>query len=169
MRIFAGFGYHDRDKWVKEMVFPMIEAFGAEVLSGEEIYGQRLSEGVKRKIAHADALIGFLTRRGDPADAGIWDTHRWVTDELAVAMKARLRLLVLEVREKGVSDQGGILGDRQRIEYDEVTPDRCPIELVKAIGGWHEGACNRGTFGLTRVRWTLSRPGLLEAAGSRTQ
>ena len=37
MRIFVAYGYNDRDKWIEKMVFPVIEAFGAEVETGELI------------------------------------------------------------------------------------------------------------------------------------
>jgi hypothetical protein len=39
MRIFVGFGYNERDRWIRDMVFPLIPAFGDEVVTGEEAYG----------------------------------------------------------------------------------------------------------------------------------
>ncbi|MVM34150.1 hypothetical protein GO755_29220 [Spirosoma sp. HMF4905] len=134
MKIFVAFGYNDRDKWIPELVFPVIKAFGHDVISGEDIQGQILSEAVAGNIRRSDALIAFLTRRGDKAENGIWPTHRWVTDELSVAIESRR--LVVEVRETGVDSQGGIAGDRQRIEYDESRRDRFLVELVKTIGSW---------------------------------
>jgi len=47
---------------------------------------------------------------------------------------------VIEVREADVDAQGGIAGDRQRISYDEKSRDKCLVEIVKAIGGWHRGS-----------------------------
>lgn len=133
MKIFVGYGYQERDQWIKALVFPIIEAFGSEVISGKEVHGQIISEAIRNKIRRCDALIAFLTRR-DRSDGG-WNTHRWVSDELATALAYDLR--VLEVREVGVAGQGGIAGDRQRIEYDEKNRDRCLVELAKAIGQWH--------------------------------
>lgn len=162
MRIFVGFGFNERDKWVKEMVFPIIKAFDAEVLTGEEIYGEVLTEGVRNEIARADAVIGFRTRRGEPNAEGIWDTHRWVSDELLLGQERGLS--VLEVREKGVSTQNGALGDRQRIDYEEGKRDVCLVELVKAIGNWHKGGSVR--FQLLPQEFSneifpyLSNPGL---------
>jgi hypothetical protein len=138
MKIFVGFGYNDRDLWVKNMVIPVVEAFDVEVLTGEEIYGEELTEGVRETIKKADAVIGFLTRRGAPSSEGVWDTHRWVSDELLFAKTCGLK--VLEVRETGVNSQGGMLGDLQRITYDENKLAECIVELVKAIGKWRRGA-----------------------------
>ena len=55
--------------------------------------------------------MAFLTRRDDPDVDGVYRTHRWVADELAFAMGRNMK--VVEVREKGVDDQGGLGGDRQ--------------------------------------------------------
>ena len=33
MKIFVGYGYNDRDRWVEQFVFPIIEAFGSEVVA----------------------------------------------------------------------------------------------------------------------------------------
>lgn len=134
MKIFVAFGYNDRDKWIPELVYPIIKAFGHDVISGEEIPGQILSDAVAGNIRRSDALIAFLTRRGESVEHGVWPTHRWVTDELSVAIESRRR--VVEVRETDVDQQGGIAGDRQRIEYDENRRDLCLVELVKTIGSW---------------------------------
>ncbi len=133
MRIFLGYGYHDRDRWIEDLVAPIIEAFGAEVVDGKEIYGQDLSEGVRMKIRSCDGLIAFLTRR-DPTKDNRWTTHRWVTDELACAITSKIH--VLEVLETEIDDQRGMAGDRQYIPYDENGRERCLVELVKAIGAW---------------------------------
>jgi hypothetical protein len=138
MRIFVGFGYNARDSWIPDMVFPIVRAFGDEVITGEDMPGEVLSEGVIERIRSSEALIGFLTRRGDPGPDGAFRTHRWVTDEIsqAIAMKKP----VVEVREAGVDAQGGIAADRQRLSYDEGSRDRCLVEIVKAIGAWHRGS-----------------------------
>ena len=135
MKIFVGYGYNDRDRWVEEFVFPLIGAFGDEVITGEELQGDRITDAVVQKITESDALIGFLTRRGEPDGRGLWGTHRWVIEEIATAIP--LKRLLVEVREKGVDDQGGIAGDRQRIVYDEQERDKCLVELVTTIGKWH--------------------------------
>jgi hypothetical protein len=133
MKIFVGYGFNERDQWIPKFVFPLIESFGSEAITGEELQGEIITEAVKQKIRSADAFIGFATRRQQNG-AG-WTTHRWVTDELAIALSRDMP--VLEVRERDVDEQGGIAGDRQRIEYDESQRDRCLVELVKTLGHWH--------------------------------
>lgn len=139
MKIFVAYGYNNRDSWIPEMVFPIIKAFGDEIVTGEEAQGEIITEAVIQRIKRSDALIAFLTRRGEAANrqTGKWETHRWVTDELSQALG--FKMLAVEVRETDVDPQGGIAGDRQRIEYDETKRDRCLVELVKTIGRWHQG------------------------------
>jgi hypothetical protein len=86
----------------------------------------------------SDALIGFLTRRGEPLGEGVYETHNWVQQELAVAIARDLRY-VLEVRERGISEQGGITNDRQRIWYEESSRDRCLVQLAEVISRWSRG------------------------------
>lgn len=136
MRIFVGFGYNDRDKWVRDLVIPLVSSFGAEVVTGEDLHGEILSTAVIDRIRQSDCLIAFLTRRSQVAD-GTWTTHRWVTEELSAAIIAQKR--VLEIRESGVDAQGGIAGDRQRLAYDENQRDRCLVEIAKAVGSWARG------------------------------
>ena len=85
MKIFVGYGYNERDHWIEKLVFPLIKAFGADVVSGKEIAGQLLGNAVRDLIERSDAMMGFTTRRGDDPDGAMWGTHRWVTDELATA------------------------------------------------------------------------------------
>lgn len=135
MRIFVAYGFRERNMWIPRLVYPVIRAFGDEVMHGEDMPGEIITEGVRQRINRADALIGFVTRLADaPGDRST--THRWVTDELATAHGQQK--LVLEVREVGVDEQRGILGDRQPVVYDEGQRDECIVEIVKALGEWHQ-------------------------------
>jgi hypothetical protein len=134
MKIFVAFGYNERDQWIPDLVFPMIRAFRDEVVSGEDIQGEQITDAVRREIKQANALMAFATRRKKLNNRS-WSTHRWVTDELAYATANNLH--VVEIREKGVDEQGGIVTDRQRIIYDERERDKCLVEIVKTLGNWH--------------------------------
>jgi hypothetical protein len=134
MKIFVAFGYNDRDRWIPNLVFPIVKAFGDEVVSGEEVQGEQISDAVIREIRQSNALMAFVTRR-DQISENRWTTHRWVTDELSHAIA--FQLPVAEVRESGVDEQGGIAGDRQRILYKESERDKCLVEIVKTLGRWH--------------------------------
>lgn len=164
MKIFLGYGYNARDQWIPEMVTPLIDAFGSETITGEETYeGPSIPENVSDKIRRSDALIGFTTRR-NTQDNLVWQTHRWVLQELAAAYQDRKR--VLEARETGVDQQEGMTQGLQRIDYDENARDECLVEIVKALGRWHqkdtvriqllpEGVANN------ELRPLLSDPGLI--------
>ncbi len=133
MKIFVAYGYNERNKWIKEMVIPIIEAFGAEVETGEVTYDGSIPESVKNKIRRSDALMAFTTRRATQDDV-VWQTHRWVIEELAAA--AVLEKKTVEVREKGVEQQGGLTQADQRIEYDENARDKCLVAIAQAVGVW---------------------------------
>jgi len=77
MRIFVGYGYNIRDKWVEDYVFPLLLAFGCEVVHGKAVYGGTLPDEVMKSIRTADAAIGFTTRR-EAITAGQFKTHDWV-------------------------------------------------------------------------------------------
>ena len=139
MRIFVAYGFGDKDRWVKEQVFPLISAFGFEPVDGEGLYGQVLSEAVLEQIRSCDGLIGFATLRQDGETQGNTAsmTHLWVVQELAIALGQGIKLL--EVREGGLDGQRGILADRHRIFYDPAKPVACFVELARALGEWHRG------------------------------
>jgi hypothetical protein len=134
MRIFVAYGYNPRDRWIEEMVFPIIKSFDSEVVTGEKAYGERISDLVCSKIRTCDALIAFMTRRGNyPAANG--QTHWWVLQELGIGYANKLQ--IVEVREQGVDRQEGIAQGFQRIEYEETQREKCLIEIVEAVGALH--------------------------------
>ena len=136
MRIFVAYGYNSRDQWISEMVPPLIQAFNSQFITGEETYnGPDIPAAVLKKIRQSHALIAFKTRRSTQ-DNVIWQTHQWVVEELAAAVAHHKQ--VLEVRETGVDPQGGFTQGRQRIDYDANARDKCLVEIVKAIGVWHQ-------------------------------
>lgn len=133
MKIFVGYGYDDRDKWIEENVFDLIRAFGGEPVSGKEIFGQQLEEGVRQKIRECDAFLGFTTRR-DKLQNGKYTTHRWVTDEIVAAGESRIPFL--EVRETDVDPQGGMPGGRQHVIFDPERKEKCLVAIALAISKW---------------------------------
>ena len=139
MKIFIGFAYRPRDTWISDLVFPIVRAFGDEVVTGENLLGEEITDAVRASIRSCQGVIGFLTRRDPIGDTGRYTTHRWVTDEIAYGLGQK-GLRIAEVRETGVDDQGGIVGDRQRITYDEVSRERCLVDLVRLIGDWHQAS-----------------------------
>jgi hypothetical protein len=133
MRVFVGFGYNDRDRWIEQYIFDLIRAFGGEPVTGKEIFGQPLGEGVRDHIRTSDALLGFTTRR-DKINDQLYTTHRWVTDEIATAIEARRPFV--EIRETSVDPQFGIPVGHQYIVYDPEKRDACLVEVAKALGKW---------------------------------
>lgn len=141
MRVFLAYGYNNRDKWIHELVFPLVRAFDDEVVTGEEIYGNTLPDGVKDQLRSCQAIIAFLTRRTDPQGVLTSSTHWWVLQELAIADDRKL--LVLPVREDGLEPQQGIAAGYQWIDYKPAEREKCLVEIVKALGRWHSAAAVR--------------------------
>ena len=134
VRIFVAYGYNSRDKWIEDSIQPIVEAFGSEFVHGGDLGGQQITEGVRALINSSDSLLAFATRR-DAVGNDQFATHRWVTDELAYAIGQGKQ--VLEIREDGVLEQGGIAGDRQRITFRADDRLRCLVEVIKTLGRWH--------------------------------
>ena len=134
MRIFLGYGYNDRDKWIEELVVPLVEAFGCEVAHGKAVYGGALSDEVVRSIRTSDAMIGFTTRR-ELAAPDRYRTHPWVIQELTAAHVQTPAIPWVEVREEGVDSPGGILDavNAQRIDYREADRDNCLVKIAQAL------------------------------------
>lgn len=154
MRIFAGYGYNDRDQWVEQYVFPLLAALECEVIHGRVAYGGALPDEVMKLIRSADAMLGFTTRR-ESLGNDQYRTHDWVVQELLTAHSHEPRVPWVEIREEGVISPGGILdaADSQRIDYRQEDLAGCLIKIAQAVKRFHD---------LTRV--TMIRLGPTPAA-----
>jgi hypothetical protein len=137
MKIFVGYGYNERDKWIEELVFPLIEAFGDTPVTGKEIFGKELSDGVRGLIRECDALMGFATRRDGPNQKGLWTTHKWVADEIRTADDQEPKIPYVEIREAGIDPQTGMNVGKAYIALNEGERDRCLLALAQTISRWH--------------------------------
>jgi hypothetical protein len=147
MNIFIGFGYNDNDKWIKELVFPIVQSFDANIVTGEDLHGLIISEEVSERIKKADGVLAFLTPR-DAMVSGKYTTHQWVRDELVTAINHRIP--AVEIRELTVDTQGGIVGDRQRIDFDLDNKAKLLVELVKMLSRWRRNLKSRRLFLMPR-------------------
>jgi hypothetical protein len=139
MRVFIGYGYNARDRWVETHVVPLVEAFGCEVLHGKAVFGGVLSDEVVKKIRGSDAMIGFTTRRGEAVAPDQFQTHPWVVKELTIAHDQDPRIPFVEVRESGVIPPGDPIGNAfQRIDYDEADRATCLLQIAQALKKFHD-------------------------------
>jgi hypothetical protein len=140
MKIFVAFGYRNEDAWIKTMIFPILRAFGSEEITGEDLYGIDLGQGVLNRIHDSDCLIAFRTRRDPIGGSTDFTSHTWVEQEVAAGLAKNLR--VLEVRETQVTP-GAMVQNLQRINYDAQRREDFLIEFVKAMGVWHRDSVER--------------------------
>lgn len=131
MRIFVGFGYNERDRWIEERVFPILTNMGFTVVDGKDMHGQILQPEVESRIRQSDAVIGFFTLR-EGAENAEFNSHLWVRDELVFARGQDKAILL--VREEGVRVPEGLLGNRQSIPLRLEDKLACVAELVEALG-----------------------------------
>ena len=141
MKVFVGYGYNDRDEWIEEMIVPIIKAFGDEVLHGKVMPGQVLADGVRETIRRADVVLGFATRRIDPATGQLGQlTHRWVVEEMAIAFGAANPPPILEVREKDGDPQMGARAGVAYLIYDPEHRDLFLVDFVQHFAALRERA-----------------------------
>lgn len=136
IRVFVGYGYNARDKWVETHVIPLVRAFGCKVEHGKAVYGGTLPNEVLKLIQASDAMIGFTTRRDpDPGKPGQFTTHPWVVQELTAALSQVPPIPWVEVREEGVVSPGGMIEamNTQRIDYREAERADCLLNIALAL------------------------------------
>ncbi|MCI0535384.1 MAG: hypothetical protein L0Z50_09150 [Verrucomicrobiales bacterium] len=131
MRVFVGYGYNERDKWIEDQVFPILRYVGFTVAHGKDLHGKELSPEVKLRIDQSDAVIGFFTIR-EGQGAADFTSHIWVRDEMVYAM-AKGKPIV-PIREKGVNMPDALLGNLQSIPLDQNDRLGCVAELLNALG-----------------------------------
>lgn len=130
MKIFVAFGYNERDLWVKEMVFPIIESFDFTVVDGKETFGGTIGQDILDKIDESDFLLAFTTQRFiDGVASG--QTSKWVLDEISAAVGKGKS--VVEVRAKDLVLQDTFLAGSQKIYYQEKARDQCLVEIVTML------------------------------------
>ncbi len=132
-RIFASYGYNERDRWIEDRVFPLLESLGFQVLQGKDMHGDVLQDAIKQRIDQCDALVAFSTIRESVKNEQ-FNTHPWVRDELTYALGRQKP--ILEVREEGVNKIEGLAGNRQYIKLDPRDRLSCAVELVVALRKW---------------------------------
>ncbi len=133
MKIFVGWPYDA--EWVDKYVLPLIETYGVTVLTGKELQGIPVSQGVREKIAEADAALFIATRREGPDERGLYRTSEWVVDEIKHANSIK-KEVVIEVREDGVDYANKIHEERQYIPLDPGDHIKALVEIGRTIGRW---------------------------------
>ncbi len=131
MRVFVGFGYNERDNWIKTQVFPILECMGFVVITGEDMHGELLQPEVKRRIDQSDAVVGFLTIR-DPENNGEFNSHLWVQNELVYGV-AKDKPIV-PIKEENVKVPDALLGNIQYILLRQNDRLACVSDMARALG-----------------------------------
>ena len=134
MKIFVGWPYDAT--WVDEYVIPLIRTYGIQVITGKELHGKEIQEGVIEAMKGVDAGLFFLTRRGEPDDAGFYKTSDWVVDEIKHANATKINTII-EVRESSVIDYPSkIYPERQHILLDPTDRMKFMVELGDIMRRW---------------------------------
>jgi hypothetical protein len=131
MRVFVGYGYNERDRWIEEQVYPILEGMGFMVVDGRGMEGMTLQPEIISRIDQSDAVIGFLTIREGQGEAD-FNSHLWVIEEL---MHANTKgKPIIPIKEVGVRVADGLFGDRQYIPLRQEDRLDCVAKLIAALG-----------------------------------
>ena len=134
LKIFVGWPYEVT--WVRDRIVPLIETYGADVLTGESLEGQVLTEGVKDAIRRANAAIFFTTRRGNPDAQGNYETSPWVVDEIKYVQAINPRARVYEIREEAVTWENRIHDVRQHTILPPGDVAAAMLHVAKVVSQW---------------------------------
>lgn len=134
LKIFVGWPYEVT--WVRDRIVPLIETYGAEVLTGESLEGQVLTDGVKDAIKRANAAIFFTTRRGNADAQGNYETSPWVVDEIKFVQATNPRARIYEIREQGVTWENKIHDERQHTILAPGDVAAAMLHVAKAVSQW---------------------------------
>ncbi len=126
MKLFVAFHYNEQDKWIKDLVFPLIDALGIEIVTGEDIHGDVIVVQVPELIKNSHAMIAFVTQS--------WAGHPWVRDELVTAVAVKIP--ALEIKDSALGNLGGIVDGRQRMDFDINKKETLLVELAKVLARW---------------------------------
>jgi hypothetical protein len=131
MRIFVGYGYNERDKWIEDQVLRILRCFGFSVAHGKDMHGQQLQPEVMSRIDQSDLAVGFFTIRQGQENAE-FNSHIWVQDEMVYAIGKGKP--IIPVVEEGVKLPASLLGNRQYVPLDQDDRLACVVELLEALG-----------------------------------
>ena len=151
MKLFVAFHYSEEDKWVKDLVIPLIVTLGIEVKTGENIHGEVIVQEVPDIIRDCDAMIGFVTTS--------WAQHPWVRDELVTALA--IKIPALEIKDNALVNLGGITDGRQRIGFDAERKDFLLLQLAQILAKWKKRHTTRNLLLLPDEIMKTAKPHLV--------
>ncbi len=150
MKLFVAFHYHNDDKWIKDLVFPILESLEIKVITGENIHGDIIVAEVPELIKKSNCMIAFITKS--------WHEHPWVRDELITAVANNIP--ALEIKDASLPNVGGIVDGRQRLEFDIDKKEEFLVHLVKVLCRWKKNYETRSLMILPNEIIDQARPHL---------
>ncbi len=141
MKAFVAFGYNERDAWIPEIIFPILNCLEIEIVTGEDLEGVVLSAGVIDKIKESDAVLAFCTKRDKIAE-NKWGTHPWILQEIASGLTQQKKILALFELEVD-SSQVAILQGHQIVHYDNAKREELIVSLIKTLSRWKKEASRK--------------------------
>ena len=150
MKLFVAFHYHNDDKWIKDLVFPILESLEIKVITGENIHGEIIVQEVPELIRKSDCMIAFITKT--------WHEHPWVRDELVTAVANNIP--ALEIKDVSVQNLGGIVDGRQRLEFEVDKKEEFLVHLVRVLCQWKKNHDTRSLMILPDEIMQQARPHL---------
>lgn len=106
----------------------ILQLLTIEVMFGENLGGQRISDGVRKRIESARLVVAVLTRDIKVGE-DTWQPSQWILQEVIWAVAHHVPCLL--VVEEGVKFDGGIAGDLEQIRF---APGDFALSLARIVG-----------------------------------
>jgi hypothetical protein len=133
--VFLSCHFGEADRELVRRAEGFLESHNLRVVTGEELGGCALTQGVIDRIGACDALVALMTKREEEPKYG--GTHPWVVDEFKCAKnlnKPSIALVAPEVKVVGAYQE------HERIDYDPGDMVKAFLKLSKTIGLWRRQA-----------------------------
>ena len=118
-RVFLSYHFDDEVKPMENQVKRLAESHDLEVVDGERLAGQEITQTVQERIDSSDAMIVLLTKRNEGK------TNQWVMHERTTALNMNIPFIALI--EDGVVDRGPFTN----FEYIQFTRDKFLEALLR--------------------------------------
>jgi tetratricopeptide (TPR) repeat protein len=140
---FVGHSFADADFEVVNFFRSLLGEMGVQCISGEKAEANTVGEKVKKRILEAEIFVGIFTQRDKIEGKDEWRASEWLIEEKTFAAANGKKLILL--KEKGVTDIGGLQGDLEYIEFVRDTIHTSAIKLLQIIWSLNPGKITFGS------------------------
>ena len=134
-KIFLAFSYDsDSDRALANDVQSLVNSHNLETITGQNLGGGNIPQGVRDLILKCDGLVALLTRRHQLSD-GNWTTHEWVKNEVNLARSENKKTVSLVEDRVQIN---GMFQAHEKIPYNKEDEMSVFLRLSDSLKIWKE-------------------------------